>query len=302
MVLNIAPLTEEAIRGLLKELCDDFNFDEIDDYLPKDIMVKSQGNPMVATSLINFMMAENEILVVAGTLKAKMPSNRNITSALQIAATNDATRSIVAQFDKLSTLMKQFLRVAAIAGQHFKISEVLAVLKQSLDKDSDMDDKFKFIYFPKEKVQIKLLASDEYDNNNDEEIESEYKAESSAVEELQFAHYLIQQGILSSMMPSQQESLHKEFAQMYETLISTGYDVLSYRQLLVYHLMKTNGDNKRKQKNIYRAFVDFAERFQTAEALEFYEMLENFPDRLPQTLFEEMQVARLLSGLYFEQQ
>ncbi|KAJ3206472.1 hypothetical protein HDU82_004500 [Entophlyctis luteolus] len=274
--MQITAFSLDNIEALIRHTFRALVFKSVSMFLKQEIMGKSLGNPLVAQTLLNAMAENNEICVVEGMLL--LDKYKYVHS--QAIVTTGAAGAAVAQFDKLSGSLKDFLRVAAVSGQHFKFSEVKSVLNILRIGGTfeismiEAEDKFKFI-----------RSTDNPD-------------------EFYLAHYLIQQGILSSMTISQQETIRKAFVQLYEKIVenSKGDIQISTRQCLVFHLLKIKDNNEKKQFHIYEAFVEATERLQYAEALDYYSILKGFREKIDftPTFYLKIREAQILCKLHVQ--
>ncbi|KAJ3401005.1 Structural maintenance of chromosomes protein 6, partial [Chytriomyces hyalinus] len=264
---------EAVIRGSWKKKhADTFH---VDPSLVSFVLDQSQGNSLIAVSVLNMLeedghlKLENNVLrlIMSKSIRRKSGGNNSV---------------VIAQFDKLSPDMKSILRIAAVAGQSFNINEVRDVLNKS-QFGSDISN---------EKILEIIESSDPY----------QFIKRVPENEEMRmFSHVLIQQGILSAMIPAKRMAVHNLFADYYEeTLCAGNYE--THLESLLFHLFKVPGQEERKQTHTYAAFIDSAESFRYKEAFEYLEILNSFENRIEfaKTLIEKARNKRLLAQLHLE--
>jgi hypothetical protein len=120
---------------------------------------------------------------------------------------------------------------------------------------------------------------------------------------MSFSHYLIQQGIQSTMLPQKREAIHCLFADYYESTL-TPSNKKDHLPALVYHLLKVQGQTTRKLKFVNEAFNALAELYRPVEGFMFYEILQNVANEMGGmnvfTALERARHHRLLSQLNLE--
>ncbi|KAJ3234329.1 hypothetical protein HDU81_001485 [Chytriomyces hyalinus] len=280
--IDLLPLDETEVEHLLRsKVSPVMDFSRISKDMINEVLNRSQGNPMVTNVLIHTLIEDGLLHVEQGTLVC--------TRFKEVQVGFSPGAAVVAQFDKLSAPMKFVLRVCAISGQHFKLDEICANLtifhasgefsgiQPTIPAILDLlrsEDKYKFLKYT--------------DDEN----------------EMCFSHYLIQQAILSSMVPVNRDAIRKGFIQYYESAIVTaeGASKSSYRQSLIYFLLKVPGYEDKKCVHIYEAFLEFGEMNQSVEALEYYGMLEEMTGgvELADTCLKKVKEYRILARLHFE--
>ncbi|KAJ3063790.1 hypothetical protein HDU98_000432 [Podochytrium sp. JEL0797] len=280
--IDVQALTAAGVEHMLKvRLSADFEFASISPELVKELLDRGQGNPMVTSVLISTLMDEKLVYV----------KNNCITrsGAKELTLGMGSTAAVIAQFDKLSTPMKFLLRVVAISGQYFKITEICAALNllQSQGQVSSIVPTVTGIQkLISENDRYKFLKLTEDDN------------------EICFSHYLVQQAIISSMVPADRESIRRVFIEYYESLLATENERnrSSVRQSLIFHLIKVPGDDEKKTSHVYEAFLECGEMNQGMEALEYYNMIPTFEHRHEpaDTCLKKVREFRILSRLYIE--
>ncbi|KAI8619253.1 hypothetical protein BC830DRAFT_804356 [Chytriomyces sp. MP71] len=280
--IEVKPMDSRGVEQMCKSrLSPLMDFHSISEEMVREILNRGQGNPMVTGILISTLIEERMISVKDGVIVAMGLKD------LQLAFGSAA--AVIAQFDKLSAQMKCLLRVFAISGQYFKLDEVSAALflfHSSVEETGVQ---------PAPSAILALLrAEDKYNfiKHTDDE------------NEMCFSHYLIQQAIISSMVPSMRENIRKVFIQFYESALlhSEGAARASYRQSLIFFLRKISGEEQKKKVHIYEAFLECGEMNQSMEALEYYEMLSELTKDMDvaDTFLKKVREYRVLARIYFE--
>ncbi|KAJ3248417.1 Adenylate cyclase type 10 [Chytriomyces hyalinus] len=280
--IDLLPLDETEVEHLLRsKVSPVMEFIRISKEMINELLNRSQGNPMVTNVLINTLIEDGLLNVEHGMLVC--------TRFKEVQVGFSPGAAVVAQFDKLSAPMKFVLRVCAISGQHFKLDEIcanLAIFHAS--------GEFSGIQTTIPAILELLRSEDKY----------KFLKYTDDENEMCFSHYLIQQAILSSMVPVNRDAIRKAFIQYYETAIVTaeGAAKSSYRQSLIYFLLKVPGYEDKKCVHIYEAFLEFGEMNQSVEALEYYGMLEQMTGcvELADTCLKKVKEYRILARLYFE--
>ncbi|KAJ3236463.1 hypothetical protein HDU81_010758 [Chytriomyces hyalinus] len=275
--IELRPLDFAGIEAIVKQRfrhMDKENDLTVDPAIVTSILEQSEGNSMLVTSSITMLQEDSNIVLKDGVL-----TFREAKTGQKLAAGNDSI--ILAQFDKLGVEMKGILRVASVAGQYFDIDEVRDIMNQSQiggditsDKISDIlesSDPYKFVKRT-EKLNIRM-----------------------------FSHFLIQQAIQAAMVPLKRASIHKLFADYYEITLNDE-NRSSHLQALIFHLFKLPGEELRKQKHVYSAFMDSAESFRCKEAFEYHAILNSFVPKaeFATTPIDKARECRLMAQLYFE--
>ncbi|KAI8614250.1 hypothetical protein BC830DRAFT_399660 [Chytriomyces sp. MP71] len=278
--LNIDAMLRKAIKLPVKL---------IDQSLITGILIRSQGVPMVAQLLI-YSLAEDHRETIAAGLPVSL-----ITTAM------NATTAVVAQFDKLSPKLKSLLRVAAVSGQVFKLEDVGAVL-ELLETSKSVSPTVKKNSFKHSNDALLSLIIN-YDK-------FQFITAKETHGDLSFAHYLIQQGILSTIVPKEREQLHRLFFEYYEYLLEVfsthtleTSEFTSIRQTMIHHLLSFPSESRKKKQIIYDAFIEAAEMNQTNLSFNYLSILEQLPAQvdLTDTIYKKIRECRLLTQLHFEQ-
>ncbi|KAJ3246848.1 hypothetical protein HDU77_008811 [Chytriomyces hyalinus] len=276
--IHVLPLNSEGVESMFRAV---FKFSSISPDIIRELLDRGQGNPMVTSILITSLMEEKLLMVNSGCI------TRVGNKELQLGM--GSTAAVVAQFDKLSAPMKFILKICAISGQYFKISEVRAVL-QILETEGEHLG----IPLTDEAILRLLKEEDKY----------KFVKMGGNDQDLCFAHYLVQQGIFSSMVPSKREVIRRHFVSYYERVLddAVGPSKTELRQNLLFHLLKLPGLDDKKKLHVYDAFVESGEANQVAEAMEFYEMLSTFDSKieLADTCYKKVREFRILARLQFE--
>ncbi|ORY49148.1 hypothetical protein BCR33DRAFT_19823 [Rhizoclosmatium globosum] len=226
---GISEMVENGLRGKYP------TFKSVDPVIVTDIMEQSQGNALIASSLVVMLKEDSNIGVdmTSGMLVCR-------TGKMAKNATAGSLAVILAQFDKQPSELKNILRIASVAGQYFNINEVRSILIHRKEAAASTAE---------EMVQL-LLSLDKYKfikTTDDPAI-------------LMFSHFLIQQGIYTSLVPATRIEIHGAFADLYEV-----GDEVEYSRL-IFHLLKVEGQNERKQRVLYAAFLESASALRVKES------------------------------------
>ncbi|ORY31165.1 hypothetical protein BCR33DRAFT_550507 [Rhizoclosmatium globosum] len=285
--IPIAPFRYEAIDELIRYKFRNImaHTDTVSNALVKDVLERSQGIALVTNIFVNMLLEESLLKVENGVL-----TYANEHSAIELP--NEAMGAIVSQFDKLSVPMKIVLRLAAMCGQYFDTQELSQVIESS-----NLKQTLTTIDCDPIKLYNHIINSDKY----------RFIKRGDSPNTLAFTHYLIQQGILSTVIPSKREEMHEMLANYYESKLND--DKASdrkyyYTEVLIFHLMQIAGQYERKQTVILKAFVESATMFRSSEALEYYDLLLSIRkdgQGLTQlTQLQESKENRLLGQIYYE--
>ncbi|KAJ3100533.1 Adenylate cyclase type 10 [Phlyctochytrium planicorne] len=277
----VEKLDRDAVAEMIKNKFVGQNIESIAPSLLTEVFEKTQGNPLVVKIFCTMLFNDENIHVDNGVLCRKAGMKDLNGQSLP----SDTGSAVIAQFDKLSSNMKAILRVASVAGQYFHVEEVHYVLQAS---ESILSDTISM-----EEMRQLLQTSDPFDliqwNNHENRF--------------LFSHYLIQQGIYTSLVPSRREELHLHFADYYESSM-TDENRKDNVPSIISHLMKIPGDEERKKKYLYEAFAISVSNRRSLEGLEYYNLYKGFCETTPNTekreLVEEGREERLLMQLYYE--
>ncbi|TPX57347.1 hypothetical protein CcCBS67573_g09266, partial [Chytriomyces confervae] len=282
--LSVAPFQQDAIQELLALKFRSVlkGTDKISSHLVNDVLERSQGIPLVANIFINMLHEESLLKVENGVL-----SYSDESTLFQLPS--EAVGAVVSQFDKLPKSIKIILKLSAVSGQHFDLTEISSIVLSS----PSLQERLATIDCSPTSLYNQIISADKY----------RFIKKGENVNCLAFSHYLIQQGILSTVIPSKREEMHGLFAQYYEEkLKNEGTDRRPYfTQLFIYHLMQLNGQFEKKQRLLYQAFIESVNMFRSSEALEYYQLLSSVrrEGRLQCTALEMAKESRLLGCLYF---
>ncbi|KAI9351972.1 hypothetical protein BDR26DRAFT_929467 [Obelidium mucronatum] len=285
--IKIGALNAYGIENMLRDRLAGqplIKFKSVNLDIVREILDKGQGNPMVTDILINTLFENNLLCVKNGTLTRE--------EGKELLLGMGSTTAVVAQFDKLTAPMKTLLRVFAMAGQlTFKLSEMcstLKILKDTATEDIGVD-------ITAEGILELIQEQDKY----------KFVKFTDDVNELGFCHYLIQQGIISAMVPSKREEIRTAFVTYYEKAVEAETDARErsfLRQSLIFHLIKGHGNEDKKKVHMYEAFVEAGEANQITDALAYYENVGSFDSSLncADSVFKKVRECRILSKLHFE--
>ncbi|KAI9352042.1 hypothetical protein BDR26DRAFT_322106 [Obelidium mucronatum] len=281
--INVSPLTATGVEHMLQvRLLADFDFMTISPDIVEELLNRGQGNPMVTSVLISTLV-EDKLLCVKNYTVTRVGGKELLLGM-------GSTGAVVAQFDKLSAPMKFILRVFSISGQYFKLNEICATLTVLLSKGQDSG-----ILPTVPSIQKLILEQDKY----------KFIKLTDDENEMCFAHYLIQQAIISSMVPADREAIRRAFMTFYEGWLVTTTDgrlKASIRQNLLFHLIKVPGEEDKKKYHVYEAFLECGEMNQCVEALEYYNMAStlNHHYEPAETCLKKVRECRILARMHLE--
>ncbi|KAJ3120470.1 hypothetical protein HK100_012785 [Physocladia obscura] len=130
--LKLEPISETGIEMLIKTLLASMGrINSVDPKLTSEVLSQSQGNPLIASSIISLMKEsghitlENDIMV----LSQKQMVRKQLGGGDSV---------VTAQFDRLTLEMKELLRAASVAGQYFNVNDVVYVLNETTHKSKKL--------------------------------------------------------------------------------------------------------------------------------------------------------------------
>ncbi|KAJ3348698.1 hypothetical protein HDU83_001101 [Entophlyctis luteolus] len=273
--IELGNLNRHAIETMIMQLSK-HKPSKINSTLSNEIFTRSQGNPLVAEVLIRILNDDENVRIVDNVLTRVGDSN-------SATLPSGATAAVVAQFDKLKPGMKTILKYASISGMTFRVSDLNEILLKSVES------------LPYDGTEVGLEEAialyDVYQFVKATEVDGIYS----------FAHFLIQQGILSTMVPSQREEIHSVYVDSFLKRIKKAVDKWETIQSIVNHLSHMTGQEERKQIALYTLFLECAEMGKVDEALEIYDNLNRFKDKIKLTknVFEEIREQRVLADIHF---
>ncbi|KAI9345580.1 hypothetical protein BDR26DRAFT_139943 [Obelidium mucronatum] len=178
--------------------------------------------------------------------------------------------------------MKLILKYASISGMSFNVQELNEIILKSNET------------LPYDKTHLGIIqiieTSDVYQFVKKTDMKDVYC----------FSHFLIQQGILSTMVPSKREEIHSVYADYFLKKMNKSANKWENIQAVVYHLFQVTGQEERKQITLYTAFLESAEMGMISEAFEFYEALQDFENKLElaRNVYEAIREHRLLAYIH----
>ncbi|KAJ3292048.1 hypothetical protein HDU79_001800 [Rhizoclosmatium sp. JEL0117] len=271
--IELDSLDKPSVEAMIKHIVK-FQLTSIASSLTDEIFNRSQGNPLVADVLIRVLNDDPNIAVIDGVLKRTGGNAASLPSG--------ATAAVVAQFDKLKPAMKQILKYASISGMEFNIQELNDIIMKT-------DEPALYDLTPSG-IADTIAMYDVYRFVKETENKDVYC----------FSHFMIQQGILSTMVPSKREEIHAVYADYFLKKIKRGSNKWEAIQSVIQHLFQVTGQEERKQITLYTAFLESAEMGMINEAFDFYEALQGFPKRLVLTknAYEVIRERRLLAFIH----
>ncbi|KAJ3200432.1 hypothetical protein HDU67_002075, partial [Dinochytrium kinnereticum] len=273
--------TERIVVRAMKESFEDIQ--SVAQNLLRELHEKSQGNPMVIKLLCKLLSNDSDVSVDLGVLH-----RRHAPGSMQESLPIDASTAVVSQLDRLDQALKVVLRAASVAGQFFNLEELRYVLRRLYPDSPDLCTNDSLNHILSDCIKRGFLSDqDAYQDK----LEQTYS----------FDHYLIYQGIYQSQLPVRRNEIHAVFADYYESIM-TPQTQGRYLSTLLYHLLKLNGQEKRKQKHVRDAFAFYGERHRPVEGMPYYEILKELEciESIERTPFQAAQELRYLGQLVVE--
>ncbi|KAJ3104245.1 hypothetical protein HDU97_009413 [Phlyctochytrium planicorne] len=268
--LLIDRLSSSAIRNLVIAEMRKHRFEIEDVSTPflKDIVSKSQGNPMVIKLICKYL-ASSPAVVVDGKILTHIYGTETENISLPL----DASAAVIATLDKLPSTTQMVLRVASVAGQFFSLAELSFCLER-LQSPSTHSEILEILGVAQQNGVLKSFK-----NNN------------SMDADFSFHHYLIYMGIYSSILQSRKEEIHRQYADYYEKIYESS-TTRTFLPALLHHLLKLPGQEQRKIKYLREAFEVYADWSRKIEALMYYELLKDLEDTFDIEKKTDFQLAR----------
>ncbi|KAJ3115996.1 hypothetical protein HK100_001183 [Physocladia obscura] len=280
----LAPFQFEAVEQMLR-----IRFrkmlagkDSISYKLIEDILSRSQGVALVVNLMINMMEEDKLLCVKDGELGY-------VDEITAIELPTEAVGAVVSQFDKLPALIKIVLRLAAVSGQYFDLQDLSQVIVRT-----PLHEALAKIDCNPLSLHSLIINCDKY----------HFIKKGETPSSLAFSHYLIQQGILSTVIPSKRTEMHGWFSDYYEEKLKDekGEKRNYFTQVLLFHLLQLDDQFGRKNNVITSAFAESASMFRVSEALEYYELITKIRESGNIKLgdLQKSKESRLLGQVYFE--
>ncbi|KAJ3067813.1 hypothetical protein HDU98_008984 [Podochytrium sp. JEL0797] len=273
--IELFNLDRKAIESIIRQLASN-KPETVSPHLTDEIFNRSQGNPMVAQVLIRILNDDPNVSMVEGVLTRTGESDSSDLPS-------GATAAVVAQFDKLKPAMKLILKYASISGMTFSVHELNEIMLKS-------DEANLSIKTPSAIMDI-IAMHDVYQFVRQSDVEDVYC----------FSHFLIQQGIQATMVPSKREQIHSLYADYFLDRIKIAENKWETIQSMIRHLFQVSGHEEKKQRLLYIAFIEAAEMGMVNEALNFYQTLQNFENKsaMAKNIYEAIREQRLLAFIHF---
>ncbi|KAI8618025.1 hypothetical protein BC830DRAFT_34383 [Chytriomyces sp. MP71] len=280
-VLNLQPLERHHVEQILKDTFQDYEFSSIEPQLLSHIMEKAQGSPLVTLILIRQLQKEKLFEVVDSIAKC---SDYNLFAEL---VDKGVSSVVVAQLDKVNSTLRRILKVGALSAQRFSIADVLTVVRM-IDSECELTTAAELVEFIRQSDTFDLIKISETED------------------EVHFSNYLIQQGVLSVMLATERQTIHLGFVELFEKKLERmdpkSPKTAPVRHLLLSHLMQIPGEDEKKRKHVYQAFLDAAEMRQTVEAFHYFDLYSSIkiseePDK---SCYKIVRECRLLAQLYYD--
>ncbi|KAJ3007572.1 UNVERIFIED_CONTAM: hypothetical protein HDU68_003458 [Siphonaria sp. JEL0065] len=178
--------------------------------------------------------------------------------------------------------MKLILKYASISGMTFNVQELNEIILKS-------NESVPYDRTPAGIIGL-IIVHDVYQFVKETEVKDVYC----------FSHFLIQQGILSTMVPSKREEIHSIYADYFLKKMKKAGNKWENIQSVVHHLFQVSGQEERKQITLYTAFLESAEMGMISEAFEFYEALQDFEHKMvmAKNSYEAIRERRLLAFIH----
>ncbi|KAJ3097214.1 hypothetical protein HDU97_005077 [Phlyctochytrium planicorne] len=227
-----------------------------------EFLANSANMHILSKEVINDIFERSQgVPFAVKVLAESLIQNGDTTNSQNVP--KDALSAVVAQFDRLPADVKAIFRIAAIAVLKRGKFDIQAPIRSPRDLSQILTDSDRYHFVSKE---------DSLSNSGS----------------LTFAHYLIQQGILSTIIPKRKEMIHRHFVDYYEKTLGP-HNSKTQLILLVQHLLKLPNERNRKLKYTQIAFQEAAEQCMPVEGFMLYKIYEN--------LIKEFKVAGFLTPL-----
>lgn len=249
--LNI--LDAEAIEDLVQEHL----HGEVHPDLLELLMRTTNGNPFYAEQMLEYFMESNQLKKGASGWSVR-DKNVRLSNSIQAVLT--------ARIDRLSSLVKETVKAAAVIGREFELPVLSEVMKSNED-------------FIREDGNAQIVLK--------EQIKTAEKAQIwQAMNELRyiFRHSLLREAVYDMQLRTRLRQLHQLIAEAIENLYSNS---LEQRYVdLVFHYEQAGVESKIQE--YLRKAADYAKaHYQNQQALHFYNkllaILERQGDLLEQT-------------------
>ncbi len=235
--LNI--LDDEAIRQFAEERLEGNIGQELQDLLLK----ATNGNPFYAEQVLEYFLESDQLVNVGGEWTVKDKSVR-VSDSIQAILT--------ARIDRLSALVKETVKAAAVIGREFELPILTEIMKTS-----------------------EVFTS--YNGNSSqvlkEQIKSAEKAQIwQAVNELRyiFRHALLREAVYDMQLKTRLKELHKLIGEAIEALYASNIE--QHYVDLVFHYEQAEVVNKLKYY-LLKAADHAREFYQNDQAIECYDRL-----------------------------
>ncbi|KAJ3104709.1 hypothetical protein HDU97_008985 [Phlyctochytrium planicorne] len=259
-----------------------FKIDNVSPRLLKDLIGKSQGNPMVIKLLCKYLSGSPAVVTRDKVLQHIYVSTEEHD---QFSLPMDASAAVISSLDKMSSNTQMVLRVASVAGQFFSMTELQFCLKALNFEQSSSEEIFALLQAAQEHGLLSTISS------KNDGVQSDFS----------FHHYLIYQGIYGSILQKRKEELHQLYSEYYEICYNATFSKPLVQPLL-YHLLKLPEQEPRKAKFVKIAFQTFADWNRPVEAQLYYDMLKELEamglGSARKTYLEMAQEARYLALMY----
>ncbi len=203
----------------------------------------TNGNPFYAEQMLEYFMESEQLINVDGKWSIK-DKNVRLSDSIQAVLT--------ARIDRLSNLVKETIKAAAVIGREFELPVLSEVMKDNEE-------------FSRENGNMQLVLK--------EQIRTAERAQIwQAMNELRyiFRHSLLREAVYDMQLKTRLQSLHHLIAQAIESLYANS---LEQRYVdLVFHYEQAEVEGKLKEY-LQKAADHAKEHYQNSQALHFYNKL-----------------------------
>ncbi|KAI9326967.1 hypothetical protein DFJ73DRAFT_766532, partial [Zopfochytrium polystomum] len=192
-----------------------------------------QLEPLSFASLAELVHALVAVLVAIRGLKTQDAPNSLSSLVL------DREKAISAQMDMLPKSFQTVLAVASIVGQMFDLETVAGAIQRLPGRQSVAE-------LTATDLELEIRTRDRFGLIVCKSIENM---------EYAFRHYLVQQGILSTLLPKRRESIHRAVIQTLEEKLRMGGDDSYLLPVIIRHVMELKGEVELKTYYLHRGFL-----------------------------------------------
>ncbi|KAI9329017.1 hypothetical protein DFJ73DRAFT_113469 [Zopfochytrium polystomum] len=265
--LKLEPLSEAAVRQMMAQSLGA----EVPDRVIQGVFEKTNGVPVA-------------VQIAVATLQA---TSTRRASGWNLSTIMDRDKAIAAQLDTLSPSFRTVVSVASVIGQYFDLETTASVLGRLSSKATHESET------TAKHIEELIQAGDRF---------GFVFCRDSQTKSYAFRHYLLQQGVLLTLLPSRRERINRAiFSVLVDRLQAEGDNGLLL-PLIIARVMTLNGSEELKSEYLYRGFIMAGEEFKAGEAFHYLELLESVNPQYVSHLgfIDVLRHFRILSLLHME--